>query len=86
METDTLKKALIYSAVAVVLGLLLTLLPLFTLAELKTENSYAGQMKNLEKTDILDATKYSVAGFEILTISLVVAFVAYVLLKWRMPH
>ena len=88
-----MKKALIYSAVAVVLGLLLTLVPLFTLAEFKTQNSYGerlysipNQMKNLETTYGLDAAKYSVVGFEVLAISFTVAIVAYALLKWRMPH
>lgn len=92
-ETNTLKKILTYSAVAVVLGLLLTLVPLFTLAEFKAESSYAerfcsipNQMKNLETTYSLDAAKYSVAGFEVLAISFTVAIAAYALLKWRMPH
>jgi len=84
-----LKKALIYSAVAVVLGLLLTLFPLFTVAGFIAENHYASityQLKNLERADSVDVTKYSVVGFEILAISFIVAFVAYALLKWRMLH
>lgn len=82
-----MKKILIYSAVAVVLGLLLTLVPLFTLAEFKAENVFvSSQMKNLERADSVDATKYSAVGFEILAISFIVAFVAYVLLRWKTLH
>lgn len=84
-----MKKTLIYSAVAVALGLLLTLFPLFTLAQFIAENHYASihnQLKSLERADSVDVTKYSVVGFEILTISFIIAFVAYALLKWRMLH
>jgi hypothetical protein len=83
-----LKKILIYSAVAVVLGLLLTLVPLFTLAEFKTENHYVitPNVRNFVNPEIKEATNYSVFGFEILAISFTVALVAYVLLKLRMPH
>jgi len=40
METCTLKKTLFYFGVAIILGLSLTLVPLITLAEFRTENSY----------------------------------------------
>jgi len=87
-----LKKLLIYSAVAVALGLLLTLVPLFTLAESKAENSYgrflslSEQMKSLEGVDSLDTPKNSVAKIEILTISFVVALLAYLSFKFRILH
>lgn len=88
-----MKKILVYSAVAVVLGLILTLVPLFTVAEFKAEISYGTlaslreHMKSLEGIVYnLDAPKYSVVDIEVLAISFVAALVAYVLFKFRIPH
>ncbi|MDH5754217.1 MAG: hypothetical protein OEY95_03300 [Candidatus Bathyarchaeota archaeon] len=88
-----MKKILLYSAVAVALGLLLTLGPLFTVAGFKAEISYGRllslpeRMKSLEgRVYNLDAPKYSVVDIEVLAISFVAALVAYVLFKFRIPH
>lgn len=88
-----MKKILLYSAVAVALGLLLTLVPLFTVAEFKAEISYGAlcslpeHMKSLEgRVNNLGAPKYSVVDIEVLAISFVTALVAYVLFKFRIPH
>jgi uncharacterized protein involved in cysteine biosynthesis len=75
MEADTLKKILVYLAVAVVLGLFLTLVPLITIAKIRVEND-----------SFLDASQYSDADLEIFAISFVIALVVYVLFKRRTPH
>jgi hypothetical protein len=93
MEMGTLKKALIYIAVAVAFGLVLTIIPLFILGESEAENSYGlslksipNRLKDLETTRNANGTRSPMAGLEILAISFTVALVAYVLLRWRMPH
>ena len=93
METGTLKKILLYSAVAVVLGLLLTLVPLITLAEFRPENHYSvfyslsEKMGEIEKpTYDRDTSAFSAYNLDILAISFVIALVVYVLFKRRIPH
>jgi len=92
MEADTLKKILVYLAVAVVLGLFLTLVPLITIAEIRVENdkampqSFWEGLEKLEGTHFLDASQYSDADLEIFAISFVIALVVYVLFKRRTPH
>jgi len=78
-----MKKMLLYFVVAVVLGLLLTLLPLFTLAEL-TPQTFSRQLEKLEGTYGLPP-KYSVVDFEVFAISFTIALVVYVLFKRRIP-
>jgi hypothetical protein len=94
METNTLKKILLYSGVAVVLGLLLTLVPLITLAEFRAENHYdatlyaqslSGQMKRLEGTYGLDKPVYSTADLQVLGVCFAIALVVYVLFRRRTP-
>jgi len=87
-----LKRILVYSTVAVVLGLALTLVPLITLAEIRGENhfvmrhSFPQQLERLEGTYGLDAPKRSVSDVRILAFSFVIALVAYGLFKRRTPH
>ncbi len=87
-----MKKILVYLAVAVVLGLFLTLVPLITIAEIRVENEYAMPeslwegLEKLEGTRFLDTSQYSDAGLEILAISFVIALVVYVLFKRRLTH
>ena len=89
-----MKKILVYLAVAVVLGLFLTLVPLITItiAEIRVENNYAMShslwegLEKLEGTRFLGTSQYSDAGLEILAISFVIALVVYVLFKRRLPH
>ena len=92
METDTLKKILLYSVVAVVLGLSLTIVPLITLAEFRTENHYdtplyakafSEGMKNLEGAHGLDKPAYSIADFEALGVCFAIALVVYLLFRRR---
>ena len=85
-----MNKILVYSAVAVVLGLMLIIVPLITLAEIIAENHYAPvgsfckELEKLEGTYGLDAPKYSAADLEIFAISFVIALVVYVLFKRRL--
>jgi hypothetical protein len=89
MEADALKKIQLYCAVAVVLGLLLTLVPSVII---KGEKANERAMLFYEESEEpkgaygLATSKYSVADFEILALSFIFAFVVYVLLKWRIPH
>jgi ABC-type dipeptide/oligopeptide/nickel transport system permease component len=90
VEAHTLKKILLYSAVAVVLGLSLILVPLITLVEIRAENGYlAGtrslpeQLEELEGTHGLDTPEYSTYDVKILAFSFVIALVAYMLFKRR---
>jgi len=86
------KKILVYSAVAVVLGLTLTLVPLIALAGIKAENhyvmgrSFSQQLEQLEGTHGLDAPKCTNSDVKILAFSFVIALVAYALFKRRTSH
>lgn len=95
MEAGALKKILIYSAIAMVLGLALTLSPLIVLTKIETENNYlipseALDQEQLEKLKELwglgkpKYSIYSIADVEILFISLAVASTVYVIFKRRM--
>jgi hypothetical protein len=81
-----LKKILFYSAVAVVLGLFVILVPLVTFAETTTENDYAMPQtlnKRLERLEgyVADEPKCSSSDVEALAFSFVVASVVYLLFK-----
>ena len=87
-----MKKILLYSAVAVVLGLLLTLVPLITVARIRSDH-YLAMPKSLpENLETLDGTysfegyRYSAADVNVFTISFVVALVVYMLFKRRKSH
>jgi hypothetical protein len=85
------KKILLHSAVAVIVGLSLTLIPLFTVAEIKAHNDYSGRspftngLEALEGTYGLSSPQYSADDLKIFIISFVIALIAYVLVKHRMP-
>jgi hypothetical protein len=93
MEANTLKKILLYSAVAVFLGLLLTLSPLIIVTEIKTEDYYGllpeqmrpEQQEKLKEIYGLGAPKYSIADFEVLLTSFAIASGVYMFFKRRMP-
>jgi hypothetical protein len=93
METDTLKKILLYSGVAIFLGLLLTLVPLITLGEFKAENheemSYAQslpeRMRGLEGAYGLDKPAFSATDVQVLGVCFAIALVVYVLSRRRIP-
>jgi hypothetical protein len=85
------KKTALYLVVAVVLGLLLTLVPAVMLAEIKVESSYSWVYmgsKQLEefRTQGVIGPKFSVGDLTILVFSFLVALAVYVLFKLRMPH
>jgi hypothetical protein len=92
METDTLKKTLLYFGIAVILGLLLALVPLITLAEFRAENhfdtllcerSLSEKMNNLMEAYGLSEPVYSIANFEALGVCFAIALVVYLLFRRR---
>jgi hypothetical protein len=90
MEAKALKKILVYSLVAVLLGLSLTLVPLATI---KAQNSYNAipqsiqeRLKTLEGTHDSGATTYSASDLEIFAISFVIALLVYLLVKHLLPQ
>jgi hypothetical protein len=92
-EANTLKKLLIYSATAAVIGLILALAPVSLVALTETERDYATPLffssKGLEKlegTSESGVQKYSINEIAILAISFIIAFFAYALFKFRMLH
>ncbi len=85
-----MKKILLYSAIAVALGLLLTLVPLTILFETMDESKSAFFMENTPRgtmggngDSVLPALKFSITDFGILATSFVVALVAYALIRSR---
>jgi len=94
---DTLKKILLYSAVAAVLGLLLILIPLITLAGIKAEKDFQNgpplylqslpeQLRKLEgASNGLNKPAYSTADLQIPAIGFAIALVVYLLFKRRIP-
>ena len=90
-----MKKLLIYSTTAAVIGLILTLVPVslvaFTLTETRKDNamqgfSFASGLEKIEGTSGLEAQKYSVNEIAISAISFIIASLAYVLFKFRILH
>jgi len=89
-----LRKILISSVFAVVLGILLVLIPLIVLADIKAENhdeamayldALPEQMKKFERTtNGLDTPAYLAADLQVLAVSFIIASVVYVLFKRRM--
>ena len=81
-----MKKILLYSAVAVVLGLVLTLVPLIR------PDHYNAMRNSLSEKETLDGTynfggyRYSAADVKVFAISFVVALVVYMLFKRRRSH
>jgi hypothetical protein len=86
-----LKKTLLYSVTAVVLGLLLTIVPLMTSAETRAGNyygipkSFSQGFTKLEGSRLGEPKPVN-ADLEILAISFTIALVTYILFKRRMPH
>jgi len=84
-----LKRTLLYSIAALILGLVLILVPLVTFAELKTEESngrflFGTSLEKLEGYYCLDSPRYSFVDLEIFTISFVIALSVYALFKHKM--
>ena len=88
-----MKKALLYSALAVILGLALTLVPLYTLAEVRTENrgllmpnALSDQLKSLGGSSYhANTLESSNTDVELFAVSFVVALVAYMVFKRKTP-
>lgn len=81
-----MKKILLYSVLAVTLGLALTLAPLMTSTEIKPSNldritpDYSGHLDPSEAYGL-----GAPAHFEIFAISFIIALAVYVLFKYKMP-
>jgi hypothetical protein len=86
------KRLVIYIASAVVLGVLVMVAPLITFAEFRHEGFMAtspwirSNLRGLEGYDSLAASNSDVPGFTILTVSFVVAMIAYLLVSRRIPR
>jgi hypothetical protein len=91
LEARRMKKTLLYIAIAVILGLSLTIVPLITLAEIKTGDTYvmpqslSGQLEKLEGSHA-NMTSSNATDVEVLGVSFVIALVVYVVFKPRRPH
>jgi hypothetical protein len=88
MEAAGLRKTLIYSTLAVVLGLALVLLPLFTVAELRSQYesqpqppSLAQRFKYVESPPP-DSARFS-SDVEVLGACFAIALVAYVFFRGK---
>jgi hypothetical protein len=86
-----LKKALMYFDCGIVLGILITLIPLITLAEFNIENrlpqprSLSDEFRGIEGSYGLGTSRAPVSDLAPLVISFVVAMVAYLLVRRRIP-
>lgn len=86
-----MKKILVYFVVAVVLGLVLTLVPLIVTG-IKAEYHYLMGLPLSEGLEHLEGTRgseeptYSISDVEILGISFVIASLAYLIFKRRTSH
>lgn len=86
-----MRKMLLYMATAVILGLLMTLVPLVTFAKITPSHVdteaylFSKSLRELEGVRV-DKPTYSYADIEVLAISFVAALIVYLLFKRRMPH
>lgn len=90
MEECLLTKFIIYFVAAVVFGLLLTLIPFFTIAEIRVESDYRAAVSAPSITEKIEGSKYGYdvlpyfsGVLEVLAISFAVALFAYLLAKRR---
>ena len=87
----SMKKTLLYLTAAVILGLLMILVPLVTLAQTKPDTQYmlpeslSRSLRDLEGTR-QESTLPPGSDIEILAVSFVFALIAYLLYKRRRPH
>jgi hypothetical protein len=86
------KTLLLYPTSAVVLGLLLVLVPLVTVAEITPENAMSPSafaqegLKALDRTQFVDASRIPRNEVAALAISFFLALVAYALFKRKNPR
>ena len=87
-----MKRLLVYLASAVVLGILVMVAPLITFAEFRHEGFTATSpwvrtnLRGLEGYDNLATPNSDVPGFTVLTVSFVIAMIAYLLVRRRIPR
>ena len=87
-----MKRLLIYLASAVILGVLAMMVPLITFAEFKHEEFTVTSpwlrenFRGLEGYDNLAVPNSDVQGFTVLTVSFVIAMIAYLLVRRRIPR
>lgn len=88
-----MKKTLLYLSTAVVLGILVTIVPLITVAQIgitgnRQNESYTSSLAHslgqLEGQNDLKTSSAN-SDLEFLTVSFVIALVAYILVKYRLP-
>lgn len=84
MEAARLRRAWIYSILAIIVGLLLILVPLITLASVKAENHIA-ILESLDGSSS-DKSKSGTSEVESLALSFVIAVVAFMFLRRRRPQ
>jgi hypothetical protein len=86
------KRLIIYIASAVVLGVLVMVAPLITFGELRHEGFMVtspwirSSLRGLEGYDNLASSNSDVPGFTVVTIGFVVAMIAYLLVRRRIPR
>ena len=87
-----MKRLLIYLATAVVLGVVTMVAPLITFAEFRHEGFtptspwIRANFRGLEGYDNLTSPNSDVPGFTVLTVSFVIAMIAYLLVRRRIPR
>jgi len=97
MEATALRRALLYTVAAIVLGLTLMLVPATIIAKQKVESSYVNSRGPIESitpqiigmnppTAGLVDFRYPTVDFTVLAICFAVALAAYFLVKRRMPR
>jgi hypothetical protein len=90
VEADTLKEIIMRTALAVVLGLALVLLPLFVLAETRPQNyafpqSLSEKFREVERPPS-DAQNASESDIQVFAACFTVALVAYIFTRRRRPQ
>jgi hypothetical protein len=84
MEAARLRKTLVYSSLALVLGLALVLLPLFTVAELKSQYENLPQPSLAQRLRYLESPPpYNTSDVEVLSACFAIALVAYVFFRGK---
>jgi len=95
MGADTLKKIMLYSAVAVGIGLLLMFVPLVAVVKIRAYNgtndflltpSLSKGLQNLEGTYGLSSPEHLTADFIIFVMSVLVALFVYMWVRRNIPR
>ncbi|MDH5483429.1 MAG: hypothetical protein OEY22_11235 [Candidatus Bathyarchaeota archaeon] len=85
-----MKRILLYTAIAIVLGLVITLVPLIAATEITVENSYVRFLGLAGESAVFSygskTQEYSAGDVEIFAVSFVIAIAIYAVAKRRMPR